>query len=59
LVRIQTFKNVTRIVAKYFKMGKRTKAAGMNTSVLGLMSYNVERLYTAAVYFRSIPPADE
>jgi len=50
---------VPRIVAKDFKMVNGTKTAGMNTSVLGLMSYNVESLYMAAVYFRSLPPADE
>jgi len=36
-----------------------TKTADMNTPVLGLMSYNVERLHTADVYFRSLPQADE
>jgi len=59
LFRLQTFKKVTRIVAKDFKTVDGTKTAGMNTSVLGLMSYNVERLYTVAVYFRSLPTADE
>lgn len=59
LVRLQTFKNVTCIVAKYFKMVSETKRAGINTSVLGLMSCNAERLYMAAVNFRSLPPADE
>jgi hypothetical protein len=54
LVRLQTFKNVTRIFAKDFKMVSEKKTAGIKTWVLGLMSYCGTFIYSGGKF--SQPP---